>query len=439
MTTKAAARYAVLGCLMLVLVAPPGALAQVPLPPPPYSAGPPGPPTFGAEELDQLLAPIALYPDDLLAQILMAATYPLEVVEAARWVQANPGVQGPRLEAVMQQLPWDPSVKSLTAFPQVLAMLSAHLDWTQRLGDAFLAQEQDVMATVQILRAKAQAAGYLRSTSQEIVIVGPQGIQIESATPQVVYVPIYDPRVVYGSWWYPAYPPYLWYPPGTVLRAPGLVFGLGVAVGAALWGTFDWGHHRIHINVNTFNVFNRTTRTTATWQHDPAHRKGVPYYAARVRQQFGQGPRPGVTAREVYRGRAEGPAPLPPETVQRRPGGGAGAETGPRPQGGPGPQVSPAPRQVAPHVAAAPPRTQAKPLAPQAPRQPVALEGLGRGGEARTASDRGRLSRQSMAETHPAPTVPAARPTPGVSKSAPSAPNRPGKGAGPGGENRPHP
>ena len=113
--------------------------------------------------MDQLLAPVALYPDALLAQILMAATYPLEVVQAARWVQAYPNVQGPQLEAAMQQQPWDPSVKSLTALPQVLAMMSAKLDWTQKVGDAFLAQEQDVMATVQTLRAKARAAGYLQS------------------------------------------------------------------------------------------------------------------------------------------------------------------------------------------------------------------------------------------------------------------------------------
>ncbi len=178
MTLKKVARFALLGWLLLGLVAPPGVLAQLPPPPPPAA-----PPTFGAEELDQLLAPIALYPDALLAQILMAATYPLEVVEAARWVQAYPTVQGPALEAAMQQQPWDPSVKSLTAFPQVLAMLNAHLDWTQKLGDAFLAQEPDVMATVQLLRAKAQAAGYLQSTPQETVSVTAQIIQIRAGDP----------------------------------------------------------------------------------------------------------------------------------------------------------------------------------------------------------------------------------------------------------------
>ncbi len=385
MTMKAAARHALLGCLVLLLVAPPGALAQAPPPPP---AGAPAPPTFYAEELDQLLAPIALYPDALLAQILMAATYPLEVVEAARWVQAYPSVQGPQLEAAMQQQPWDPSVKSLTAFPQVLAMMSARLDWTQRVGDAFLAQPQDVMATVQLLRAKAQAAGYLQSTPQQVVDVEPQGIQIEPADPQVVYVPIYDPTVVYGPWWYPAYPPTYWLP-GYVAGAPAFSFGLGVAVGAALWGGFDWGHHSVHINATNFNAFNRTTITSPAWHHDPSHRRNVPYYAPGVRQQFGQGPRPGVDAREAFRGRApEAPQPAAPPAAERRPGSGAAARAGGGPPGG---------RGVLP--------------APQAPGFPAALEELGRGSETRSASERGRLSRQSMGAPRPAPSAP--RPTGG--------------------------
>jgi hypothetical protein len=408
MTMKDAARHALLGCLVLLLVAPPGALAQFPPPPP---AGAPAPPTFGAEALDQLLAPIALYPDALLAQILMAATYPLEVVEAARWVQAYPYVTGPQLEAAMQQQPWDPSVKSLTAFPQALAMMNGKLDWTQKLGDAFLAQPQDVMATVQLLRAKAQAAGYLQSTPQQAVVVEPQGIQIEPANPQLVYVPIYDPTVVYGPWWYPAYPPYYWYPPGYVVRAHVLSFGLGVAVGAALWGGFDWGHHSVHINVTNFNTFNRTTITNPTWRHDAGHRRGVAYYDPGVRQQFGQGPRPGVDAREAFRGRAqEAPQPLGPPGAERRPGGGAPARARGGPQGG----------------LAAPP-------APQAPRQPAALEGLGRGGETRSASDRGRLSRQSLGAARPAPSVPVSRPSTGAVRPAPTPPRTTGGGGRTGG------
>ncbi len=406
MRTKDAARHALLGCLVLLLVAPPGALAQFPPPPPPPPTGAPAPPTFGAEVLDQLLAPIALYPDALLAQILMAATYPLEVVEAARWVQAYPNVTGPQLEAAMQQQPWDPSVKSLTPFPQVLAMMSEKLDWTQKLGDAFLAQPQDVMATVQLLRAKAQAAGYLQSTPQQAVGVEPQGIQIEPANPQVVYVPIYDPTVVYGPWWYPAYPPYYWYPPGYVVLAQGLSFGLGLAVGAALWGGFDWGHHSVHINVTNFNAFNRTTITNPTWQHDAGHRRGVAYYDPGVRQRFGQGPRPGVDAREAFRGRAQqAPQPLAPPVAERRPGGGAPARAG---------------------GLAAPP-------APQAPRQPAALEGLGSGGETRSASDRGRLSRQSLGPARPAPSAPVSRPSTGAVRPAPTPPRPTGGGGRTGG------
>ncbi len=411
MTTKDAVRHALLGCLILLLVAPPGALAQIPPPPPPPSAGAPAPPTFGAEGLDQLLAPIALYPDALLAQILMAATYPLEVVVAARWVQANPNVQGPQLEAAMQQQPWDPSVKSLTAFPQVLAMMNARLDWTQKLGDAFLAQQQDVMATVQMLRAKAQAAGYLQSTPQQAVISEPQVIQIQPATPQVVYVPIYDPTVVYGPWWYPAYPPYYWYPPGYVVGASVFSFGIGVAVGAVLWGGFDWGHRNVHINVTNFNTFNRTTIADPTWHHDVGHRRGVAYHDAGVRQRFGQGPRPGVDAREAFRGRAqEAPQQLAPRGAERRPGGGPAARVGGVPQAG-----------------------LAGPQAPQAPRQPAAIEGLGRGGETRNFSDRGRTSRQSMPAVRPAPSAPVSRPSTGAAKPAPSAPRTTGGGGRTGG------
>ena len=410
MTMKAAARHAVLGCLMLVLVAPPGALAQDFPPPPPPSAGALAPPTFGAEELDQLLAPVALYPDALLAQILMAATYPLEVVQAARWVQAYPNVLGPQLEAAMQQQPWDPSVKSLTAFPQVLAMMSAKLDWTQKVGDAFLAQEQDVMATVQTLRAKARAAGYLQSTPQQAVVVEPEGIQIEPATPQVVYVPIYDPTVVYGPWWYPAYPPYYWYPPGYVVGAEVFSFGLGVSVGAMLWGGFDWGHHNVHINLTNFNTFNRTTIVDPTWRHDASHRRGVAYYDAGVRQRFGQAPRPGVGARETFRGRAqEAPQPLAPRGANR-PGGGSAAR-----------------------VVGGPPGGLVGPAAPQAPRQPAVLEGLGHGGETRSSSERGRTSRQSMGPAGPALSMPVARPSTGASQPAPSTPRTPGGGGRTGG------
>jgi len=171
------------------------------------SAG--GDKTFKQEELDQLLAPIALYPDSLVAQILMASTYPLEVVEAARWAKANQDLKGDSLTSALEKEDWDPSVKSLVNFPQVLGMMNEKLDWTQKLGDAFLAQQKDVMDTVQKLRQKAQAQGNLKSSEEQKVVVEKETktIIIESANPQVVYVPTYNPTVVYGVWPYPAYPP----------------------------------------------------------------------------------------------------------------------------------------------------------------------------------------------------------------------------------------
>ena len=162
-------------------------------------------------EIEQLVAPIALYPDALVAQILMATTYPLEVVSAARLVKENPGVKDKALEDALQKQSWDPSVKSLAAFPQVLAMLNEKLDMTQKLGDAFLGQQKEVLDAVQRLRAKAQAAGNLKTSKEQTVETAQEAgttvIKIEPANPQVVYVPTYNPATVYGPWPYPAYPP----------------------------------------------------------------------------------------------------------------------------------------------------------------------------------------------------------------------------------------
>ena len=195
--------------LVLFLLASPGEImAQGP------DSGDPMP--FRQEELDQMLAPIALYPDDLLSQVLIAATYPLEVVEAARWIQANSNLGGDQLAAALEQKDWDPSVKSLVNFPSVLLMMSDNLEWTEMIGDAFLAGEDQVMDTIQRLRQKAQSQGYLRSTNELIVDSDPQTreIIIEPYDPEVVYVPVYDPIVVYGPWWWPAYPPFRYYPRG---------------------------------------------------------------------------------------------------------------------------------------------------------------------------------------------------------------------------------
>jgi hypothetical protein len=207
-----------------------------------------GNPAFKQEELEQILAPIALYPDALLTQVLMASTYPLDIVQADRWAKQNKDMKGDALAKALEAQTWDPSVKSLVNFPQVLAMMSEKIDWTQKLGNAFLSQQKDVMDTVQDLRAKAQAAGNLKTTNEQKVIVEKETIIIQSASPQVIYVPAYNPTVVYGTWAYPAYPPYPVYPPGYVA---GAAFVTGVAVGAA-WG-YAWGHANWHggdVNIN---------------------------------------------------------------------------------------------------------------------------------------------------------------------------------------------
>ena len=246
----------------------------------------------------QLVAPIALYPDTLLGQILTASTYPLEVVKAARWSRANPKVKGEALESAMQQQPWDPSVKALAAVPQVLAMMSDKLEWTQSLGDAYLAQPDDIAAAVQQLRARADAAGNLKSSNEQRIrrVAAPAPVNvdeppapdyyiIEPVDPDIIYVPIYDPYVVYGVWPYPAYRPFYWYPPGYVTVG---VFALGapIAVGAALWATYDWRARRVAIDVNRFNAFNRTTIVSQTWQHNPVHRGNLRYSNPALQQQF---------------------------------------------------------------------------------------------------------------------------------------------------------
>jgi len=260
---------------------------------------------LGNEQIEQLVAPIALYPDALVAQILMASTYPLEVVQAARWSKDNPKVTGKALEDAMQKQPWDPSVKSLTATPQVLAMMNEKLDWTQKLGDAFLANQKDMLDGVQRLRKKALDAGNLKTGKEQKVTTEQEGnitiIKIEPANPEVVYVPVYNPTVVYGPWPYPAYPPYYYYPPayaGGVFFA----FSVGIVIGSAWWGGCHWGGGNVYINHNTYNNFNRTNIKTGDWQHRPEHRKGVEYRDPGSREKFG-GQRPGVDTREAYRGR----------------------------------------------------------------------------------------------------------------------------------------
>ena len=193
-------------------------------------------PPLRPEELDQLLASIALYPDDLVAQVLSASTYPVEVVQAARFAKEQSKLKGEQLLAAAKDKDWDPSVKAMLEFPDVLKMMDEKLDWTTKVGDAFLSQQRDVMDSIQRLRAKANEAGNLKTTKEQKVIVEEQTqtIVIQPANPQVVYVPTYNPTVVYGTWPYPAYPPYPVYPPGYVATSV-FSFAAGVAVGAA-WG-----------------------------------------------------------------------------------------------------------------------------------------------------------------------------------------------------------
>ena len=194
-------------------------LPRLPPPPPPAAgqqAAAQGP-VFSQEELDQMLAPIALYPDQLLIQVLMGSTYPMEVVAADRWLNGNKNLSGDQLAAALEQQSWDPSVKSLVNFPSVLGMMDQKLEWTQKVGDAFLSQEEQVMATVQKLRAAAQTRGNLVSNNQQRVVTQGTTIVIEPVSPQMVYVPAYNPMVVYGPWWYPSYPPYAYVPVGAVI------------------------------------------------------------------------------------------------------------------------------------------------------------------------------------------------------------------------------
>jgi hypothetical protein len=250
------------------------------------------------EELDQLLAPIALYPDDLLTNVLMASTYPLDVVQAARWRQepTNSKLKGDALVKSLEAKDWDPSIKALLQFPDVIEMMSNKLEWTQKLGDAFLAQQDEVMDQIQFLRQKAQEAGNLKSNKQQTVSTQPgeapgqQAIVIAPSDPETVYVPAYEPTV-YGDWWYPDYPPYYWPYPGAAY-VNHYFWGAGIAIAAGIWGWnhCDWRHHDIDIDVNKWNNINanRSRITSGKWEHNAARRGPVPYKNKEVRDKFKQ-------------------------------------------------------------------------------------------------------------------------------------------------------
>ena len=216
-----------------------------------------------ADELDQLVAPIALYPDALVAQVLAAATFPEQIVEADRWIQENPDLKADALAKAIDPQAWDPSVKALAQFPSVLAMMDKNLSWTSSLGDAYVNAQQNVLDAVQVMRQRAQQAGNLKSSQQETVTDDAGTIAIEPAEPDVVYVPEYDPWVVYGA-------PIAFYPgwfgvPGLYIDGPGIAFGLGIGVGVFAgfgWGWHHWGadwhRHDLMFDHHTYISHSRT-------------------------------------------------------------------------------------------------------------------------------------------------------------------------------------
>lgn len=331
------------------------------------------PPAFTQAQLDQWVAPVALYPDSLLSQVLMASTYPMNVIQAVQWSRDHPQSQGDAAVTQVANEPWDPSVKSLVAFPQLLALMGEDPAWVQNLGNAFLAQPDDVMNTVQKFRQVAQSSGALKSTPQQTVTVKPkaaaqgssttviksapaqQTIVIESADPQVVYVPSYNPNVVYGTWPTPAYPPvYLPPPPGQQFvngMASGIGFGVGVAATYAIFGGIDWddddhhhddydhhddGHHGgsqnnyVHVNVNNYNRISGNNNTglnhpgngnTAGWQHNPAFNAGLPNHSNNLNGATQNQALSNAAQRNNYRGFDSNTAGLSHNAVGRNNGG----------------------------------------------------------------------------------------------------------------------
>lgn len=247
-------------------------------------------PLYTQAELDRMLAPIALYPDELLSQILMAATYPLEVVEAARWSRAHPELRGQDAVRAAEAEDWDPSVKAMLAFPQVLDRMDKDLDWTRDLGDAFLAQQQEVMDTVQALRRRADEAGNLKELPQTRVIREERTIYVRSAYPDVIYVPYYDPYVVYGSWWWPSYRPVRWDPWIDYRPWHSSAFfyvGTGITIGHGFFfSSWDWYDHRVRIVEAPPFYYRRPPPPRYIWVHEHRHRRGVPYRDERVRDRY---------------------------------------------------------------------------------------------------------------------------------------------------------
>jgi hypothetical protein len=283
---------------------------------------------FDTAHLEQLAAPVALLPDPLLAQVLMASTYPVEVVDATRWILAHPVIAGPDLEKALQDQTWDPSVKSLCGFPKLLTRFCQDLDWYQDLGDALLQQKAELLAAIQTMRRKAYDAANLASTRELAVKVRDDKlITLDTTDPELVYVPVYYSKGVYGVWNYPQ-----WYYP-TIFTAPRpgqswFAFDAGVGWTKGLWSSFAWtpGGGDVQVDVARRNAFIDRTEpdsrrqpvkdrvgNDAAWRHDPAHRHGVGYRNPRVAKEYGGSANNETrVAREVARGQIRPVTPPPP-------------------------------------------------------------------------------------------------------------------------------
>ncbi len=263
---------------------------------------------FSQAELDQMLAPIALYPDALLSQVLIASTYPLEVIQADRWVRSNKDLSAEDALKFAENKNWDPSVKALVAFPDILKRMSEDVDWTQRLGDAFLNNEGDVMDAVQRLRKRAYATGNLEKAQHISVERDDNNIIIEPTEERIVYVPVYDTRVVYGNWWWPDYPPVYWHYPTSYTYVSGFYWGPRIHLGPTyFFSSCHWRDRRIvvidrhHPNTHFYTGRSIVRHDSARpWSHNPAHRQGVAYYNNRLRDTY-HSPRPSYQHDRQYR------------------------------------------------------------------------------------------------------------------------------------------
>jgi Protein of unknown function (DUF3300) len=300
--------------LCSVLLVPGEGFSAAQAPQQPAAAGQQDTGKLPPDQLDSLVAPIALYPDPMLAQVLAASTYPLEIIQLQQWLAKNKDLKDKALVDAVSKQPWDPSVQGLAALPDVVKRLANDIQWTTDLGNAFLAQQSDVMDAVQRMRKKAEGAGNLKSTEQQKVetkvVETKQVIVIEQANPQVIYVPTYNPTVVYGPPVYP-YPPIVYPPPpppGAYVAGMAVAFGVGMAMGAAWsggWGyNCGWQGGNNNITINNNNNFNRNTNVNGgnrvntqgnrpgaaggnSWQHNPQHRGAAPYSDRSTANKYG--------------------------------------------------------------------------------------------------------------------------------------------------------